>query len=127
MPKGRSISIPMPRCGPPGILPSTRPREFSLGVHRFATSSNLSNILQIKHDNAQKAGNSTDGMYSNSSRKVGFYSHQLLAGRILPEPPGIEITIYKSRTRIPANKLTKTRDLRHGCQRSKTLTPIMEE
>ena len=46
---------------------------------------------------------------------------------ILPEPPGIEITIYKSRTRKPANKRNQTRDLRHGCQGSETLTQIMEE
>ena len=46
---------------------------------------------------------------------------------ILPELPGTEITIYKSRTRKPANKRIKTRDLRHGCQGSKSLTPIMEE
>jgi hypothetical protein len=125
MPEGRSI--PMPRCGPPGILPSTRPREFSLGVHRLTTISNLSNILQVKHNHAQKTGSRTYGVYSNSSRIAGFCFHQLIAGRILAEPPGIEITIYKSRTRLPANKRTKTRDLRHGCQRSKTLTPIMEE
>ena len=125
MPEGRSL--PMTRCGPPGILPSARSQAFSLGVHRFATSSNLSNILQIKHNYARKAGNRTDDMYSKSSWIAGLISHQLIAGRILPELPGTEITIYKSRTRLPAINQYQTRDLRHGCQGSKSLTQIMEE
>ena len=125
MPEGRSL--PMPHCGLPGILPSARPREFSLGAHRFATSSNLSSILQIKHNFAQKVGNRTNDMYSKLSRIAGLISHQLITGRILPEPPDIEVAIYKSRTRLPAINQYQTRDLRHGCQGSKSLTQIMEE
>ena len=125
MPEGRPI--PMPRWRPLGILPSGSPQGLSSGVHRSPTGSNLSNILKVKHIDARKAGNKTGKKYSISSSIAGFCSHQLIAGGILPEPPGIEITIYKSRTRLPANKRNKMRDLRHGCQRSKTPTPIMEE
>lgn len=126
MPEGRSITG---SCySPPGELPGGHTQSYSLMNRRYDTSKIKDSLLYEKHRLAPYFIKCLSYQCSSSANESHFYSHRMMCGRRIHEGrPDLRTTLYKSRTRLPAINQYQTRDLRHGCQGSKSLTPIMEE
>ena len=126
MPEGRrrfSTGNGPPGCSPGGPAPDAQhDAEQSIGFL------NLVNYLHEKQLNALLSTRLAENTVTQSAKISIFETHRLICRRGMHERPDIEVNLYSSRTRLPANKQIKTRDLRHGCQGSITITnPIMEE
>ena len=84
--------------------------------------------LYVRQTDALTGTIVTENMVTQSAMISIFESHRLICRRGMHERPDIEVNLYQSRTRLPANKQIKTQYLRHGCQGSVTINnPIMEE
>ena len=126
MPEGRqrfSTGYGPPRSSPGGPTPDA--------LHDTGQSISclkMVNNLYEKQINALIGTTCIENTVTQSAMVSIFESHQLTCRRGMHERPDIEVNLYQSRTRLPASKQTKTRDLRHGRQGSLTIhNPIMEE
>jgi len=126
MPEGRqrfSTGDVPPRCSPGGTTP-----DALYDIGQSISCLKMVNNLYEKQINALISTTCIENTVTQSAMVSIFESHRLICRRGMHERPDIEVNLYQSRTRLPANKQIKTRDLRHGCQRSLTINnPIMEE
>jgi hypothetical protein len=114
--------------GPPDNLPGGPTRRAIHERGQWLPIINLNTSTNEKHVYANNCTINTEITFIFSAKVAHFFSHRSACIRGTHERPDIVQTIYKSRTRLPANQLHQTRDLRHGCQRSTTINnPIMEE
>ena len=114
--------------GPPGSSPGGPTPIVHRNIGHAVTDLNMVNRLYEKHLTTSISTIIRGNTLTLSAKTTLFRYNRLTCPRVMHEQPDIVQTIYKSRTRLPANQLHQTRDLRHGCQRSTTLNnPIMEE
>ena len=126
MPEGRqrfSTGYGLPGSSPGGPAPDA--------LHDTGQSISclkMVNNLYEKQINAPTGTTCIENTVTQSAMVSIFELHRLTCCRGMHERADIEINLYQSRTRLPANKQIKTRDLRHGCRGSATIhNPIMEE
>ena len=126
MPKARQIFST--GNGPPDNS-SGGPTQRAIDASRqWSPIINLNTSTNEKHINTHICTIDVETSSMFSARVAHFFSHRSACPRGTHERPDIVQTIYKSRTRLPANQLHQTRDLRHGGHGSITTTnPIMEE
>jgi len=126
MPEGSSITDS--RYSSPGKLPSGHAQAYSFLKSRYGTSKMNDSILSKKHIFAQLYMKYLTYKCCSSANESPFYFRRMMCGRRIHEGrPDLRTTLHKSRTRLPAINQYQVRDLGHGCQGSKSLTPIMEE
>ena len=114
--------------GPPGSTPGGPTPDAWHDAEKSDVSLKVVNYLQEKQNNSPLGTIFTGNLVTHSAMVSIFESHRLNCRRGMHERPDIEVNLYQSRTRLPANKQIKTRDLRHGCRGSVTTNnPIMEE
>ena len=114
--------------GPPGSSPGGPTPDAQYDTGQSISCLKMVNNLYEKQIKAFIGTTFIKNMVTQSAMASIFESHRLICRRGMHERPDIEVNLYQSRTRLPANKQIKTRDLRHGCQRSLTIhNPIMEE
>ena len=86
------------------------------------------NNLYEKQRNAPTGTKLIENTVTQSAMISIFESHRTMCRRGMHERPDIITNLKQGRVRFPAKQLYQQRDLRHGCQRSITITnPIMEE
>ena len=86
------------------------------------------NDLYEKQRNAPTGKTLIENTVTQSGMISIFESHRTMCRRGMHERPDIITNLKQGRVRFPAKQLYQQRDLRHGCQRSITITnPIMEE
>ena len=126
MPEGRqrfSTGNGPPEGSPSGPAPDTL---YDIG-QSIRCLKMVSNLYE-KHVSISTGTVFIGNLVTQSAMVSIFESHRLTCRRGMHERPDIEVNLYQSRTRLPANKEYQTRGLRHGCQGSVTITnPIMEE
>ena len=114
--------------GPPGSSPGGPAPDALHDTGQSISRLKKVNNLYGKQINAPTGTTCIENTVTQSAMVSIFESHQLTCRRGMHERADIEINLYQSRIRLPANKQIKTRDLRHGCQGSITTNnPIMEE
>ena len=114
--------------GPPGSSPSGPTPDTLYDIGQSISCLKMVSNLYEKQRNASLGTSFIENTVTQSAMVSIFESHRLTCRRGMHERPDIEVNLYQSRTRLPANKQIKTRDLRHGCQGSLTIhAPIMEE
>jgi len=114
--------------GSPGSSPGGPSPIAHRNTGHAVTDLNMVNRLYEKHLTTSISTIIRGNTLTLSARTTFFRSHRLTCPRGIHERPDVVPIIYESRTRLPANQLHQTRDLRHGCQRSTTINnPIMEE
>ena len=114
--------------GPPGSSPGGPTPETLYDIGQSIRCLKMVNNLYEKQRNASTGTTFIENTITQSAMVSIFELHRLTCRRGMHERADIEINLYQSRIRLPANKQIKTRDLRHGCQGSITITnPIMEE
>ena len=114
--------------GPPGSTLGGPTPDAQRDTGQSISCLKMVNNLHEKQINALTGTIVTENMVTQSAMISIFESHRLTCRRGMHERPDIEVNLYQSRTRLPANKQTKLRDLRHGRQGSLTIhNPIMEE
>jgi hypothetical protein len=114
--------------GPPGSSPGGPTQNALYDAGQSISFLKMVNNLYEKQVSVSTGTIFTGNLVTHSAMVSIFESHRLNCRRGMHERPDIEVKLYQSRTRLPANKQIKTRDLRHGCRRSVTTNnPIMEE
>jgi hypothetical protein len=114
--------------GPPVSSPSGPTPDTLYDIGQSIRCLKMVSNLYEKQRNAYTGTTFIENTITQSAMVSIFESHRLTCRRGMHERPDIEVNLYQSRTRLPANKQIKTRDLRHGCQGSVTINnPIMEE
>jgi len=101
--------------GPPG----GNPRGHSQRVHQHTGQSlkglSIGHRMHGKHKNTQLSKLSIGNTCTLSTGIPVHQSVRLIDRKGMRERPDSPPTLYTSRTRLPANQLHQTRDLRHGC------------
>ena len=114
--------------GPPESSPGGPAPDALHDTGQSISCLKMVNNLYGKQINAPTGTTCIVNTVTQSAMTSIFESHQLICRRGMYERPDIEINLYQSRTRLPANKQNKTRGLRHGRQGSLIIhSPIMEE
>ena len=126
MPKGRQRFST--GNGPPDNS-SGGPTQRAIHASRqWSPIINLNTSTNEKHVYTHICTKNIESSPMFSAKVAHFFLHRSACPRGTHERLDIVQTIYESRTRLPANQLHQTRYLRHGCQRSTTITnPIKEE
>ena len=114
--------------GPPGSSPGGPTPDALYDIEQSISCLKMVSNLYEKQVSVSTSTVFTGNLVTQSAMVSIFESHRLTCRRGMHERPDIEVNLYQSRVRLPANKQIKTRDLRHGCRGSVTITnPIMEE
>ena len=114
--------------GPPGSSPGGPTPDTLYDIGQSISYLKMVSNLYEKQINAPAGTTFIENVVTQSAMVSIFESHRLTCRRGMHERPDTEVNLYQSRTRLPANKQIKTRDLRHGCQGSLIIhNPIMEE
>ena len=114
--------------GPPGSSPSGPTPDTLYDIGQSISCLKMVSNLYEKQRNASLGTSFIENTVTQSAMVSIFESHRLTCRKGMHERPDVEVNLYQSRTRLPANKEYQTRGLRHGCQGSVTITnPIMEE
>ena len=114
--------------GPPGGLPGGHNPKLQVDPQDSYITRMSVNDLYEKQINAPTGKTLIENTVTQSGMISIFESHRTMCRKGMRERPVLVTNLKQSRTRLPANKQIKTRDLRHGCQGSLTIhAPIMEE
>ena len=114
--------------GPPGSSPGGPTPDDLYDIGQSIRCLKMVSNLYEKQVSVSTGTVFTGNLVTQSAMVSIFESHRLTCRRGMHERPDIEVNLYQSRTRLPANKEHQTRDLRHGCQGSLIIhNPIMEE
>jgi hypothetical protein len=134
LPKERILVMPKSRQrfstwnGPPGSSPGGPTPIVHRNIGHAVTDLNMVNRLYEKHLTTFISTIIRGNTLTLSARTSFFRSNRLTCPIGAHERPDVMPIIYESRTRLPANQLHQTRDLKHGCQGSISIyNPIMEE
>ena len=110
--------------GNPGDLNQRAYRHTRQSLNRLS----IGHRMHEKHNYTQLSKLSIGNTCTLSTGISVHQSVRMIHRKCISEPPDAPPTLYKSRTRLPANHLHQTRDLKHGCLRlTKIYNPIMEE
>jgi hypothetical protein len=126
MPEGRT------KCelghGPPGGVPEGHNPKTKADLQERCIKRISVYDLYEMHQVSFKGVLDVQNQKALSVKESKFESHRTMCRRGMHERPDTVSNLKQRRTRLPANKEYQTRDLRHGCQGSVTITnPIMEE
>jgi hypothetical protein len=114
--------------GPPGgLLGGHNPKTKTDSQERCITCISVHDLYEM-HQICIKSVIDVQSQKALSVKKSRPKSHRTVCRKGMHERPDTVSNLKQRRTRLPANKEYQTRDLRHGCQGSITITyPIMEE
>jgi hypothetical protein len=126
MPEGRT------KCelghGPPGGVPEGHNPKTKADLQERCITCISVHDLHEMHQICIKSVIDVQSQKALSVKKSRPKSHRAVCRKGMHERPDTVSNLKQRRTRLPANKEYQTRDLRHGCQGSITITnPIMEE
>ena len=114
--------------GPPGSSPSGPTSDTLYDIGQSIRCLKMVSNLYEKQRNTSTGTTFIENTITQSAMVSIFESHRTMCRKGMRERPVLVTNLKQSRTRLPANKQIKTRDLRHGCQGSLTIhAPIMEE
>lgn len=114
--------------GPPGGNPGGLTQSANNDTGQPPKSVSIGYRMDEKHTATHLSIVNIANTYTLSTGISVCQSIRLIQGKGMRERPDAPPTLYKSRTRFPANQSKRMRGLRHGCQGSITKNnPIMEE
>jgi len=113
---------------PGGAVPGGHAQSANNNTGQPPNRQSIGHRVCEKHSYTQLSIVNINNAYTLSAGISVPRSIRLIHRKGMSERPDAPPTVYKSRTRFPANNYNQKRDLRHGCQGSITINnPIMEE